>query len=163
MVGVVALDGVPIHEAGNEPRDVVWRSHLAIPPAGRVEFNVKGPAIGTSASLVTRTVDTGPAGENDPTRPLATIIVKPDAPATRSQLPILSVPTAAVRNLESPIASLGNPPAVGSNPHWVGNFPAVHERKLFFSEDAARSGKSEQPDKVLHHGGRANFKAVRYE
>src|SRR5271154_172507 len=66
LMGVVALDGVPLHEAGNEPLEVAWRSHLFIPPGGRVEFIVKGFAAGARASLVTRTVDTGPAGENDP-------------------------------------------------------------------------------------------------
>jgi hypothetical protein len=36
-IRVVSLDGVPIREAGNEPHDLVWRSHLSVPPAGRVE------------------------------------------------------------------------------------------------------------------------------
>jgi len=48
--------------------------------AGRAEFVVKGPPLGEKASLVTRSVDTGPDGENDPPRPLATLLAMPDAP-----------------------------------------------------------------------------------
>ena len=147
MVGVVALDGVPIREAGNEPREVVWRSHLLLPPAGRVEFIVKGPVAGANASLVTRTVDTGPAGENDPTRPLATIVANPDAGATRSRLPTLPIPTAATKHMESSLASLGVSSAGGKNPRWVGNFPAVHERRLYFSEEPEDPANPNSPTK----------------
>jgi FtsP/CotA-like multicopper oxidase with cupredoxin domain len=147
MVGVVALDGVPIHEAGNDPHEVVWRSHLLMPPAGRVEFIVKGPGTGANASLVTRTVDTGPAGENDPTRPLATIVATPEAGATRSRLPTLPIPTAATRNMKSSVASLEVSSAGGKNPHWVGNFPTVHERRLYFSEEPEDPANPNSPTK----------------
>jgi FtsP/CotA-like multicopper oxidase with cupredoxin domain len=151
MLGVVSLDGVPIHEAGNEPRDVVWRSHLAVPPAGRVEFIFNGPTAGTRASLVTRSVDTGPAGENDPTRPLATILATTEASETRSRLPILPPPTAVAGNSASLVASLGGSygtrSAGGKNPHWVGNFPAVHERKLYFSEEPEDPTNPNSPTK----------------
>ena len=78
-LGVVALDGNPINENGLAGNRIIWESHILLPPAGRVEFVVNGPPAGQQASFVTRTVDTGPAGENDPTRPLATVVASPDA------------------------------------------------------------------------------------
>lgn len=87
MVGVVALDGVPVNENGNPAQPIVMKRHVLIPPAGRAEFIVRGPEEGRRASLVTRTVDSGPAGENDPTRPLAAIVSRTDAPELRSRLP----------------------------------------------------------------------------
>lgn len=86
FIGVVAMDGVPINFNGNSGQGVVWKGHLLIPPAGRVEFIAKGPKPGVRASLVTRTVDSGPMGENDPTRPLATIVTAEDAAEPQSQL-----------------------------------------------------------------------------
>ena len=80
MMGVVSLDGVPIDENGMARNRIIWESHVLLPPAGRVGVIVKGPPEGASGSFVTRTVDTGPAGENDPTRPLATIVATADAP-----------------------------------------------------------------------------------
>ena len=151
LLGVVALDGVPIHDAGIQPHDVVWRSHLAVPPAGRVEFIVKGPAVGTRQSLVTRSVDTGPAGENDPTRPLATIFATTDAPETHSRLPLLPGPTSTPENSAPLVASLGpsiSAPSVGGkNPHWVGNFPAVHQRELYFFEEPEDPANPNSPTK----------------
>jgi len=87
-LGLVAFDGVPINENGNAEQPVVWRGHILLPPAGRAEFIVKGPAEGVRASLVTRSVDTGPAGENDPTRPLAAIVTKANAVEPQSQVPV---------------------------------------------------------------------------
>src|SRR5271163_2253103 len=87
MVGVVALDGAPVNGNGNRDQPVVMKRHILIPPAGRAEFIVKGPKEGMRASLVTRTVDSGPAGENDPTRPLAAIVTSRDAPELQAHLP----------------------------------------------------------------------------
>jgi len=115
-LGVVSLDGVPIDENGMAANRILWESHVAMPPAGRVEFILKGLPLGTKASLVTRSVDTGPAGENDPTRPLATITVNPDAPGDERKLAANSQPLAP----ESAV--------------WLGNVKPVRERHLYFSE-----------------------------
>ena len=152
LMGVVALDGVPLHEAGNEPLEVAWRSHLFIPPGGRVEFIVKGFAAGARASLVTRTVDTGPAGENDPTRPLATILSTAAASETQSLIPLVPATSPAPANSGTLVASLGgtsiNTSApVHKNPHWVGNFPATHQRKLYFSEEPSDPTNPNSPTK----------------
>ena len=115
-MGVVAIDGVPVHYNGNTAQSVVWKQHLLIPPAGRVEFIAKGPKPGARASLVTRTVDSGPVGENDPTRPLATILTADDAPEPQSQLP------ASPAQLTAPHAAP------------LADVVPARTRKLYFSE-----------------------------
>jgi len=125
MMGVVSLDGIPINSRertadekadGSAKNRIVWQSHVLMPPAGRVEIIVKGPAEGVKASLVTRTVDTGPAGENDPTRPLAAIVASADAGEPRARLAASPEPLAR--------ASLA----------WLGDVQPVRTRKLYFSE-----------------------------
>ncbi|HWF40148.1 MAG TPA: multicopper oxidase domain-containing protein [Candidatus Acidoferrales bacterium] len=122
LVGVVSLDGVPINyngqngQSGGDTNRVLWQSHVLMPPAGRVEFIFKGVLENARASLVTRSVDTGPAGENDPTRPLATIVAATDAPEPRLHLAASPVPQ----------------PAPTST--WIGNAMPVRVRKLYFSE-----------------------------
>jgi FtsP/CotA-like multicopper oxidase with cupredoxin domain len=115
-LGVVSLDGNPINENGLAGNRILWESHILLPPAGRVQFVVKGPRAGQQASFVTRTVDTGPAGENDPTRPLATIEAAPEA----------SEPVATLAASPEPLA---RPSSV-----WLGDVVPVRTRKLYFSE-----------------------------
>ncbi len=115
MMGVVSLDGVPINEDGETNR-IIWQSHVLLPPAGRVGLIVNGPPAGVQSSFVTRTVDTGPAGENDPTRPLAVIVTDANAPEPRVRLAANPVPL---------------PPA--SAP-WLGAVKPVRTRTLYFTE-----------------------------
>jgi len=115
-LGVVALDGNPINEGGLAGNRIIWEGHILLPPAGRAEFVVRGLPAGQQASFVTRTVDTGPAGENDPTRPIATIVASPDAPE----------PLARFASSPEP---LGPPKTV-----WVGDVKPVRTRRLYFSE-----------------------------
>ncbi|HEY2461271.1 MAG TPA: multicopper oxidase domain-containing protein [Candidatus Acidoferrum sp.] len=127
LVGVVALDGLPFNEAGTAAPKIIWQSHITMPPAGRAEFIIKGLPAGAKAALVTRTVDTGPVGENDPTRPIATVEVAANAPEPRSKLPSAngSAPT--------------QQPSQGLQPRepqqWLGAVKPVRERKLYFSEE----------------------------
>jgi FtsP/CotA-like multicopper oxidase with cupredoxin domain len=116
-LGVVALDGVPLTHGGTPDKSIQWQSHAQVPPGGRIEVIVRGPPEGQSASLVTRTVDTGPAGENDPTRPLATVI----ADATTS---------APSEHLEAKPEALPHPSAP-----WLGDVKPVRTRHLYFSEE----------------------------
>jgi FtsP/CotA-like multicopper oxidase with cupredoxin domain len=117
QLGLVAIDGVPLHFNGSPSPPVQWVNHLGVPPGGRVEFIVTGPPLGVPALLVTRTVDTGPGGENDPNRALAFVVATTDAPEPRSILPTDS-------------AALPAP----ARP-WVGGVPPVRVRKLYFSEE----------------------------
>jgi FtsP/CotA-like multicopper oxidase with cupredoxin domain len=115
-LGLVALDGVPLNQNGASGNSIDWQTHLGVPPGARVEFIVKGPPVGTPALLVTRSVDTGPGGENDPNRALAAITASEDAPEPRSRL-----------------AAVPQPLAAPSLP-WLGSVAPVRTRRLYFSE-----------------------------
>jgi FtsP/CotA-like multicopper oxidase with cupredoxin domain len=126
-MGMVSLDGVPVNEGGMVANRIIGESHILLPPAGRIDFVFKAPSAGVQATLITRAVDTGPAGENDPTRPLATIITRADASEPRSALPVASTPPA-------PITST-----------WLANVKPAHERKLYFSEKPSDPNNPNSP------------------
>jgi suppressor of ftsI len=73
---IVAMDGVPIAEHDPDHRTRV-ADHVLLPPAGRLEAIVTGPAVGTPAHLVSRCVDTGPDGDPNPAMVLADIAARP--------------------------------------------------------------------------------------
>jgi len=114
--GVVSLDGVPIDENGMAAGRILWEDHVLLPPAGRMEFIFKGIPEGAHASLITRSVDTGPVGENDPIRPLATILALQDAVDSPHHLAASRVP-------------LPRSPQT-----WLANVKPTHIRTLYFSE-----------------------------
>ena len=116
MLGIVALDGVPLNANGDAGDGITWANHIGVPPGGRVEFIVKGPPSGVPGLLVTRTVDTGVGGENDPNRALATINGATDAPEPRSTLAAAPEPL---------------PP---NTVPWLGSVAPARTRKLYFSE-----------------------------
>jgi len=115
-LGLVALDGVPLNEKLNAGESVDWQTHLGVPPGARVEFVVQGPPEGATGLLVTRTVDTGPAGENDTNRAIATIQASNHASEPRSVLAASPDPL---------------PPA---RTQWLGDVTPVRTRRLYFSE-----------------------------
>jgi len=115
-LGVVALDGVPLALSGNPGKKELKVSHLVIPPGGRAEFVVDAPPQNAEASLVTLGVDTGPLGENDPRRALATIQESPQAAPLQFWLP----------NHPRPLPATAN--------EWLGKAVPVRQRKLYFSE-----------------------------
>ncbi len=80
-LGIVALDGAPTTESGDAAKAILPVSHVVVPPGGRVEFVLTGPPAGVQASLVTRGVDTGPMGENDPLRALAVLVASATLPS----------------------------------------------------------------------------------
>jgi FtsP/CotA-like multicopper oxidase with cupredoxin domain len=116
LLGVVAMDGVPLSHGDPTGESVNWQKHLVIPPGARVEFIVDGPAEDESGLLVTRTVDTGPGGENDPNRMLSKIVASTTAPEPQARL--------------SDAPEL--PPA--SSTAWLGDVKPVRVRRLYFSE-----------------------------
>ncbi len=122
-LGLVAIDGVPMNvseQYSATGRDAVnWQTHIGLPPGARVEFIVKGPPAGSTALFVTRTVDTGPGGENDPNRALARVEASPDAPAPRATLPASPAALAPPREA------------------WLGDVQPVRVRRLYFSEKLA--------------------------
>jgi FtsP/CotA-like multicopper oxidase with cupredoxin domain len=118
-IGLVAIDGVPMGHDDPTGESVNWQTHITLPPGARVEFIVTGPAKGETGLLVTRTVDTGPGGENDTNRMLAKIIASPEAPEPRSKLESSPEPL---------------PPSTTA---WLGDVAPVRERHLYFSEKLA--------------------------
>jgi FtsP/CotA-like multicopper oxidase with cupredoxin domain len=115
-LGLVAMDGVPMNQNDSLKESVDRQTHIALPPGARAEFVVAGPPEGANALLVTRTVDTGPGGENDPNRMLAKIVASGKAPESRSKL----------QSSPEPL-----PPASEA---WLATVPPVRERHLYFSE-----------------------------
>jgi len=119
-MGLVSLDGVPITKNGAIPNRILWQGHMLIAPGGRISFVYRTPPAGTPATLITAAVDTGPAGENDPTRPLATIIPRTDAPEPPSTLP--------------PASSANSSALAAARSAWLGDIAPIRKRKLYFSE-----------------------------
>ena len=115
-VGVVSVDGVPIDENGMARNRILWVDHVFLPPGARVEWIFKGIPAGAHARLITRSVDTGPLGENDPVRPLANIVASQRAP--NPALRLASKPRPLPRS-----ASV-----------WLGDVQPVRTRTLYFSE-----------------------------
>jgi FtsP/CotA-like multicopper oxidase with cupredoxin domain len=121
-LGIVAIDGAPINAAGARSPLIEWSDHIGVPPGGRVEFIVTGPPAGVAGLLVTRTIDTGQGGENDPNRSLATVTAAPDAPEPASHLPASAQPLP--------------PPRLP----WLGSVAPVRVRRLYFSEKLSEPG-----------------------
>ena len=115
-LGLVALDGVPMNMNDAEKDSVDPQTHIGLPPGARAEFIVTGPPEGETGLLVTRTVDTGPGGENDPNRMLAKIAGSSDAPESRSKL----------QSSPDPLPAASQP--------WLGSVLPVRVRHLYFSE-----------------------------
>jgi FtsP/CotA-like multicopper oxidase with cupredoxin domain len=80
---VVAIDGVAVNsQDGPQPRGVIPVTDFVLAPAARVEFVVSAPPRTVQlAQLVTLGINTGPLGDNDPQRPLATIQLVGDSPS----------------------------------------------------------------------------------
>jgi FtsP/CotA-like multicopper oxidase with cupredoxin domain len=114
QLGLVGIDGVPMASSGHtEP--VTWVDHIGVPPGARVEFIVNGPGERVPAIFVTRTVDTGQGGENDPNRSLASVVVAPDATQPRMLPAYQTAPSAPTLP-------------------WLGDVQPARVRRLYFSE-----------------------------
>ena len=71
-VNLVALDGVPVRTSRS-------LETIELPPGGRAEFIVNGPALGQKARLIQARFDTGPTGIDNAPRQLAQIVAAPSA------------------------------------------------------------------------------------
>jgi FtsP/CotA-like multicopper oxidase with cupredoxin domain len=84
---IVGFDGVPVDsQDGSRRGKIINAKDILLPTAGRAEFIV--PAPGTEVKLVqlvTLNINTGPDGDNDPRRTLATIQTVPTAYASESE------------------------------------------------------------------------------
>jgi FtsP/CotA-like multicopper oxidase with cupredoxin domain len=108
-VTVVALDGTPV------TTDFLT-DHINLPPAGRAEFIVQGPAAGQTGAFVTLGVNTGLDGVSNPPALIANII------PTASAKPAHRIPASGTQSEVTRFASLAN-----ATP--------TTERGLYFSEN----------------------------
>ncbi len=78
---IVAMDGEPIahHDPNHRTRIA---DHVLLPPAGRLEAIVTGPAAGTPRRLISRCVDTGPDGDPNPSMVLSDVVPHSAADST---------------------------------------------------------------------------------
>lgn len=119
---IIALDGVPVGSQDGTRRGKSFaRNHILIPPAGRAEFIVSAPDKKVkNAVLVTHQVDTGPDGDVDPDRPIATIQTIPNGSSLKS-------------STLTPKTKIG--PPWRQRFEGLGNAKVTARRKLYFSED----------------------------
>lgn len=117
-IQIVGLDGVPTgSQDGTDQGKLVPVTHVRVPPASRVEFIMTGPSPNVkSAVFETMNIDTGPAGDTDPQRPLIALHASSSAPG--------------------PSATVG-PAGVAGPQRFAGlaSAPVTTKRLLYFSED----------------------------
>jgi FtsP/CotA-like multicopper oxidase with cupredoxin domain len=79
---LIGLDGVPVgSQDGTGAGKPVTQTDILLAPAARAEFIVVGPALTVQkATFLTLNIDTGPDGDDDPQRPIATIKASASAP-----------------------------------------------------------------------------------
>jgi FtsP/CotA-like multicopper oxidase with cupredoxin domain len=121
MLELVALDGVPTgSQDGTSRGKSLMQTDVLLPPAARAEFIVTGPSLSVqNATLMTLNVDTGPLGDNDPTRPIASIQASNDAPEPSAAMPRIPYPSEQPHKQRFAELSRQRP---------------TTERKLYFSE-----------------------------
>ena len=119
---VVAIDGYPI-AAGSSGESSTSETSILLPPGARAEFVVTTPAAGVSAQLVTQYWNTGPDGDYDPTRTLATIVSKDGAES--------SLAAKAIAATRLPAKAT---PAKVTRFAALASATPVAERNLYFSE-----------------------------
>jgi suppressor of ftsI len=102
---VVALDGMPLayHDPSIRRRSM---SHVLLPPGGRVEAIVTGPAADSHAALRSRCFDTGPDGDSNPAMVLADIVSAqssnlPARPALGGTPVYATFPPATLKKIET--------------------------------------------------------------
>jgi suppressor of ftsI len=77
---IVAMDGMPIARYDRDHKSRT-ANHVLLPPGGRMEAIVNGPPSGAPRRLISRCVDTGPAGDPNPAMVLADTVPRSTANA----------------------------------------------------------------------------------
>jgi len=97
-VEVFAVDGTPVN---NGP---ITETAIYLPPGARTEFVLTAPGSGQSARLITQKIDSGPAGDSAPSRPLASFVIADPVKTKRGAPPSAAIKASAAG--PSPGASL---------------------------------------------------------
>jgi FtsP/CotA-like multicopper oxidase with cupredoxin domain len=126
---IVALDGVPVgSQDGTAKGSILSQTDVLLAPAARVEFIVTGPSLSVQhATLLTLNIDTGPDGDNDPQRPIASIEASTNAPE-----PVVVIP---------PVSGPPNPQRFTG----LAVAPPTAKRKLYFSEVVSNPSDPNSP------------------
>jgi FtsP/CotA-like multicopper oxidase with cupredoxin domain len=121
---IVAIDGVAVNsQDGTQPGQTIPVAHFVLAPAARVEFIVSAPPRSVRlAQLITLGINTGPLGDDDPQRPLATIQLV-DTPPSIGADGVMPVFTSMNTNSQR-FAGLANA-------------PIAVQRTLYFDENCA--------------------------
>jgi len=119
---LVGIDGVPVgSQDGTRQGTLIPITHMRLPPASRMEFLLTGPSASVkSAQFMTQAIATGPNGDNDTARTLATIVAGGAGDGT-DPVPAVSGPPWAPRFADLPTATV------------------TAKRKLYFSENASQT------------------------
>jgi FtsP/CotA-like multicopper oxidase with cupredoxin domain len=133
-LGIVALDGVPLHYG--EPGAATYapeQTHVFLPPASRAEFIINGPPPGVSGHLVTNYVFRGASDDDKPVAAKSTTqpalrVGLDDVDAAR---PLASIIPADVKS-EDLIHTASVAPA--PPPVSLSSVRPAHKRTLYFSE-----------------------------
>jgi FtsP/CotA-like multicopper oxidase with cupredoxin domain len=101
-IQLVGIDAVPVNsQDGTQPGHLIPVTHFRLPPAARVEFIVNAPPSTVRlAQLVAQFINSGPIGDDLPTRPLLTMQTIPeddDEPLADDRVPAF---TAQNNNLQ---------------------------------------------------------------
>jgi FtsP/CotA-like multicopper oxidase with cupredoxin domain len=119
-VQVVAIDGYPI-ASGSSGQPSESESSILLPPGARAEFVVTTPQLGDQAQLTTENWDTGPDGDFDPTRTIASIVSQSGVESSSTKGVARRLPSHTVRTRVTRFAALA-----AATP--------VAQRNLYFSE-----------------------------
>jgi len=117
---VVAIDGYPI-ASGSSGQPSESETSILLPPGVRAEFVVTTPQLGDQAQLTTENWDTGPDGDFDPTRTIASIVSQSGVESSSKSGVARRLPSHAVRTRVTRFAALA-----AATP--------VAQRNLYFSE-----------------------------
>ena len=133
---VVAIDGVSVNsQDGAQPGSPIPVSHFVVPPAARVEFIVSAPPPSVRlAQLITLGINTGPLGDNDPQRPLATIQVVDDLASVGADGAVPGF--SSLNNASQRFAGLANAPIAA-------------RRTVYFDENCAPTSTNCTPNQFF--------------
>ena len=144
---VVALDGVPTgSQDGRMQGQLITQTHILLAPAARAEFIVTGPSSKVkNAAFMTLNIDTGPFGDNDPTRPARQH--RDDGAVTSAAGDRFALD---YRQITSSSRALPKATVDG-------------KANTLFLGGALGSEQSGEPDQLFHYSGRSHPNAVRSE
>jgi FtsP/CotA-like multicopper oxidase with cupredoxin domain len=146
-LGMVALDGVPLHygEAGAKAY-APEHTDVFLPPGSRAEFIINGPPVGVSGVLQTARVfrgagdDNGPVIKKDSTQPALRLGLD-DVDPVRPLATLIAMPEDSTSGFVEPASSRALEPTAP----LLSSVRPVRKRKLYFSEKVVNPDDPKSP------------------